>query len=170
MNRAVIIILAAWNFSFASSATSLSSKRNSLEQVVGDFEKTYVARDLGSLDRKYPRSICAKRSRDLRCTGKLKVVVEHSLGADDRFQFVEFKSFAEAEKWLRKSESGSGVSIYPFRSVKPRQECKKDLCAYNFKNGILHSHLYIKSIKYGYINYRDADDYYIKEVVLLDGD
>jgi hypothetical protein len=141
-----------------------------VEQAVSAFEKAYVARDLGSLDKQFPRRICARQSRNIRCTGKLTILMEHSLRQDDRIEYISFNSFAAAEKWLRKSESGSGDQIYPFRSLKPRQACKKGLCTYNFKDGIIHNTLYLKSIKYGMINYHDADDYYIREIHLLHGD
>lgn len=169
MNRIVsLAVLATLNFSFVSSAASLTSRRTSLEQAVSAFEKAYVARDLGSLD-KFSR-ICTNGRRKFRCHGKFKIKMEHSLREDDRLEYISFDSFAAAEKWLRKSETGSGDEIYPFRALMPRQECKVNICSYNFDGGISHNHLYIKSIKYGFVNFRDADDYYITEVHLLNGD
>jgi hypothetical protein len=168
MNRVITVaVLATLSFSFASSAASLSIyRRNSLEQTVDAFEKAYIAGDLGSLDRQFPRRICANGKRSSTCTGSLTIQIKHSLRPDDHTENISFSSFAAAEKWLRKSRHGGMIS----RSVKPRQKCEQGVCSYDFSDGISHNHLYVKSIKYGYINYRDADDYYIKEIYLLDGD
>jgi hypothetical protein len=169
MNRVIsIAVLAALNFSFVSSAAALPSRRTSLEQAVGAFEKAYVARDLGSLDRL--SRMCAKGRRQVLCRGKFKIQMEHSLGQDDRVEYISFDSFAAAEKWLRKSERSSGGAFFPVRSLKPRQQCQSGLCAYNFDDGISHNNLYLKSIRYKFTNFRDADDYYITEVHLLNGD
>ncbi len=169
MNQVIsIAVLAALNFSFVSSAASLTSRRTSLEQAVGAFEKAYVARDLGSLDQ-FSR-LCMKGRQKVLCNGKFKIQMEHSLGQDDRTEYISFNSFAAAEKWLRKSERSSGGANFPVRSLKPRQKCQSGFCSYDFDGGISHNTLYLKSIKYGFINYRDADDYYITEVHLLNGD
>jgi hypothetical protein len=169
MNRVIsIAVLASLNFSFVSSAAALTSRRTSLEQAVGALEKAYVARDLGSLDRL--SRMCTKGRRQVLCRGKFKIKMEHSLGEEDRTTSVSFDSFAAAERWLRKSERSSGGAIFPVRSLKPRQKCQGGLCPYNFDDGISHNNLYLKSIKYKLTKFRDADDYYITEVHLLNGD
>jgi hypothetical protein len=169
MNRLLsIAVLAALNFSFVSSAASLTGRRTSLEQAVGAFEKAYVARDLGSLDQL--SRMCTRGRRRTLCNGKFKIQMEHSLGQDDRMEYISFDSFAAAEKWLRKSERSSGGAFFPARSLKPRQKCQSGVCPYNFDGGISHNSLYIKSIKYGSVDYHDAGDYYITEVHLLNGD
>jgi hypothetical protein len=169
MNRVIsIAVLATLNFSLVSNAAALTGRRTSLEQAVSAFEKAYVARDLGSLDQL--SRMCTRGRRRTLCTGKFKIQMEHSLGQDDRMEYISFDNFAAAEKWLRKSERSSGGAFFPARSLKPRQKCQSGLCSYNFDDGISHNNLYLKSIKYKYINYRDADDYYITEVHLLNGD
>ena len=96
MNRVITaVVLATLNFSFVGSAASLSSRKNSLEQAVGALEKAYMARDLGSLDKQFPRRICPQRSGYRACTGQFTIQMEHSLGKKDRIQYTSFNSFAD---------------------------------------------------------------------------
>jgi hypothetical protein len=53
----------------------------------------------------------------------------------------------------------------PARESRSRLNCRKGFCNYNFQAGILHNHLYLQKIAYGYRNSRP----YIKTIYLLDG-
>jgi hypothetical protein len=122
-----------------------------LQQLAIATEEAYSTRNLGKLDSGRPVS-------------KVRVTIEHSLGEDqNRFVTQEFQTLAAAEQWLRSRERGDQM---PVRAGKPLLNCRKRICTYNFKSGILHNHLYLKKITYGYSNGRP----YIKSLYLLDGD
>jgi hypothetical protein len=130
-----------------------SSKTETIGQLAAALSEAFTARNLGSLD-------AGRRS-----VGKVKIVIEHSLGGDDskdNFETKSFKTLAEAEKWLSSREVNPGQ---PNRNPSQVLTCRKGFCNY-FENGILHNNLYLRKIAYGYINGRP----YIKTIFLLDGD
>jgi hypothetical protein len=92
---------------------------------------------------------------------KVQIRINHSLGEEQEL-VQEFKTWQEGEKWLS-SKSRDGL---PTRESRSLLSCKKGFCNYNFQAGILHNHLYLKKIAYGYKNGRP----YIKSIYLLDGD
>jgi hypothetical protein len=138
----------------SSAQAQSTTRRNSIEQLVDKLEIAYANGALGRLDRQRPY---------LR---RVKIVIEHSLAGDtdkDRFEIREFKTLAQAEKWLTSRQREDGT---PFRDVRSLLNCKGGVCRYDFDGGILHNHLYLKRIAYGYSNRRP----YIKTIYLLDGD
>lgn len=92
--------------------------------------------------------------------GRLKVVVEDSLSEDTETHY--FRSFRDFERWLKKNEREDQT---PFRATGDMSSCSRVRCIVEYRSGILHNHLYLKRIGFGYRNGRR----YIKEVRLLDG-
>lgn len=123
---------------------------NQLEKVLAE---AYTAKDLGRLDAERPYS------------GKVRIVIEHSLvedGSKDQFEIKAFRTLAQGEQWLRSRETDG----FPARYLRPLLRCRKGLCTYDLNGGINHKHLYLQKIAYGYRNGRP----YIKTIFLLDGD
>jgi hypothetical protein len=94
-------------------------------------------------------------------TKKIQISIEHSLG-EGSVLTRNFKTWQEGEKWLR-SKSTDGQPVRENRSL---SSCEKGVCNYDFRAGILHNHLYLRKLTYGYKNGRP----YIKSIYLLDGD
>jgi hypothetical protein len=94
-------------------------------------------------------------------TKKVQIRIKHSLGEEQEI-VREFKTWQDSEKWL----SSMSRDSLPARESRSLLNCKKGFCNYNFQAGILHNHLYLKKIAYGYQNGRP----YIKTIYLLDGD
>jgi len=141
-----------WLASLPAAAQS-SSKNETIEQLVKAFSDAYTAKSMGELDARHPS------------WGRVKIIIEHSLAEDDakdRFEVESFKSLARAERWLKSREHED----LPARATMPLLRCRKGACTYNFDGGILHNHLYLKKITYGY---RDGRPY-LKTILLLDGD
>lgn len=131
-----------------------ASSGMTIEQLVNSLAEAYTDKALGRLDTERPY------------VGKVRIVIEHSLAADtakDRFEIKEFRSLAQAEKWLGSREREDGL---PAREDRPLVQCRRGVCTYNFDGGILHNHLYLRKISYGYRTGRP----YIKTIFLLDGD
>jgi hypothetical protein len=125
-----------------------------IEALVKALAEAYTAKAIGRLDGERPFS------------GKVRIVIEHSLADDnakDRFEIKQFTTLEQAEQWLRSRERDEGL---PARESRPLVQCKRGVCAYNFDGGILHNHLYLRKISYGYRNGQP----YIKTIYLLDGD
>jgi hypothetical protein len=123
-----------------------------IEQLAIELPDAYVRKNLGRLDRKYP------------VWGKVKIEIENSLGEDDeknKSRTKEFQSLTQGEQWLR----SRARSDFPIRESRPLIACKQGSCTYDFSAGILHNHLYLKKISYGYKNGRP----YLKTIYLLDG-
>lgn len=123
-----------------------------IEQLAIELSDAYANKNLGRLDRKYP------------VLGKVKIEIEDSLAGDDnpsRPRTKEFQSLAQGEKWLRSTARND----FPVRESRPLIACKQGSCTYDFSAGILHNHLYLKKISYGYKNGRP----YLKTIYLLDG-
>jgi hypothetical protein len=113
--------------------------------------EAYSARNLSQLDTGRP-------------TQPVRLTLEHSLGEDsDRLMTKAFRNLTALEQWLRSQENSDGL---PTRESRPLLGCRKQICTYNFQQGILHNHLYLKKITYGFHRGRP----YIKEVHLLNGD
>jgi hypothetical protein len=125
-------------------------KKETIEQLVMAVSDAYELGVLGWLDRNKHASL-----------GKVKIIIKHSI-AIDKLETKEFKTFEQAEQWLRSRE-------YKDRPVRVRRlllGCQKNLCTYNFEEGLLHGHLYLQKITYGYSN----GSPYIATIQLLDGD
>jgi hypothetical protein len=137
----------------ASNTVAISPpKPGTVEQLAIELSEAYVKKNLGRLDRKYPVS------------GKVKIEIENSLGEDDdknKSRTKEFQSLAQGEQWLRSKARNE----FPVRESRPLVGCKQGSCTYDFSAGILHNHLYLKKISYGYKNGR----LYLKTIFLLDG-
>jgi hypothetical protein len=141
-----------------SAQTQSPTKRLTIERLVDELEIAYVADTLETLDAKRPNQ------------GKIRVVIE--------YQTIEpeikvFKTFGELGRWLRSretdtegmpAEAGTTVKL-PRRVTMSLVGCKRGLCTYDFDGGILHNHLYIKKISYGYRKGRP----YLKTILLLSG-
>jgi hypothetical protein len=93
--------------------------------------------------------------------GGLKIIVEHSISG--RIEKKRFKSFGSVERWLKKRQRDDGT---PFRATGDLGSCGKTSCIIEYPYGILHNHLYLKRIAYGYRSGRR----YVKEIRLYDGD
>lgn len=148
-----IVAVIVFIISISVPAASLS-KKETIEQIVSALSEAYTAKALGKLDARRPYA------------GKVKIVIEHSLAEDDaqdRFESKVFASLAKGEQWLRSREREEGA---PYRETRPLLRCKNGVCTYNFEDGILHNHLYLRKITYGY----RAGRPYIKTIYLLDGD
>lgn len=129
-------------------------KRKTMAQLATALSEAYVAKSLGKLD----------AERALR--GTLKLVIEHSLGEANtpgRFETKRFQTFAQSEAWLRNRERDNRNLS---RASRPLLKCQRGSCAFDFEGGLLHNHLYLQKISYGYQNQRP----YIKTIYLLDGD
>ena len=128
-------------------------KKQPVADLAKQIAEAYQGKTLGSLDAQKP------------FVGRLRIVIENSLGEPDdkgRFAIKSFTSFKKAEAWL-KSREHDGM---PARESRPLVRCARGVCAFNFDGGILHNHLYLKKISYGT---RSACPY-IKTIYLLDGD
>jgi hypothetical protein len=128
-------------------------KKQTIEVLVKAVAEAHEAKTLGSLDAQKPY------------VGKLRIVIENSLAGDnakDRFTIKWFTSLARAETWLKSREHEE----LPARETKPLVRCTKGICTYNFDGGILHNHLYLKKITYGF----RSGCPYIRTIYLLDGD
>lgn len=127
------------------------------QQPISDLAKAiaeaYEGKTMGTLDAQKPY------------VGKVRIVIEHSLAADDakdRFVIKWFTSLAKAESWLKSREHEE----LPGRDSRPLLRCAQGACTYNFDGGILHNNLYLKKITYGL----RTGCPYIKTIYLLDGD
>lgn len=131
-----------------------AASTNTIEQTVKALADAYTNRSLGNLDAERPY------------LKQFRIVIEHSLADDrsrDRFRSRQFKSLADAERWLRSMERGQDG---PIRESRPLVRCNRGVCAYDFDGGILHNHLYLRKVAYIQRNGRA----YIKTIYLLDGD
>jgi hypothetical protein len=126
-------------------------KKRTIEDLVKAVAQTYQAKTLGSLDEKKPY------------VGKVRIVIEHSLDEDHRFEIKWFRSLAQVETWLKSREREEEL---PNRQTRPLVRCTKGVCTYDFDGGILHNHLYLKKITYG----SRGGCPYIRTIYLLDGD
>jgi hypothetical protein len=121
-----------------------------VEDLARAVAEAYEAKTLRNLDEQKPY------------LGKVRIVIEHSLGEDSAKIISLFTSLARAESWLKSREHEE----MPGRESRPLDRCAKGLCTYNFDGGILHNHLYLQKISYGI----RAGCPYIKTIYLLDGD
>ena len=122
----------------------------SIEQLAKSLADAYAAKELGKLDAMRPY------------LGKVRIVIGHSL-VEDSDESRTFRTLARAERWLKSLEISDGL---PARGSRPLLQCSKGVCEYDFDGGILHNHLYLQSIAYGFRRGRP----YIKTIYLLDGD
>lgn len=149
--------LSSWEVSGspASDSSSLPFYSNSpIEQLMKALDEAYNARAMGRLDARRPYF------------REVRLVIEHSLGGVGDgvgFESRRFRTLAQAERWLKSREREDGT---PRRETRPLLQCESGICEYDFNGGILHNHLYLQKISYGYRNGRP----YIKTIYLLDGD
>jgi hypothetical protein len=126
--------------------------KQTIEQLAGDFAKSYEAKKLGELDGGRP-FLSVVRFR-----------IENSLGEDgdgNRFINKQFKNLGLAERWLRSRE----IDELPSRQIEPLISCQKGICKYDVV-GLLHNQLFLKQINFGY---KKNGCPYIKSVFLIDG-
>lgn len=131
-----------------------SPSQKKIEKFVDSVAYAFMFKELSGLDAKSA------------LLGNVRIVIEHSLRADDakdRFEIRSFRKFAQAERWLKSREREDGT---PFREYRDLLYCKRGLCEYNLDGGISHNHLYFKKATYGLSRGRP----YIKTIYLLDGD
>ncbi|HEX8772934.1 MAG TPA: hypothetical protein VF735_04965 [Pyrinomonadaceae bacterium] len=127
---------------------------SAIEQLMKALDDAYNMRKMGRLDARRPYR------------GRVRVVIEHSIGGDggpDSFERRQFRTLEQAERWLKSREREDGT---PFRETRPLEECSGGMCTYDFNGGILHNHLYLQKVSYGFTKGRP----YIKTIYLLDGD
>jgi hypothetical protein len=127
---------------------------SAIEQLMKALDEAYSIGTMGRLDARRPY------------LGGVRVVIEHSIGGDggaDSFERRRFRTLAQAERWLKSREREDGT---PLRETRPLEECSGGMCAWDFNGGILHNHLYLQKVSYGFIKGRP----YIKTIYLLDGD
>ena len=128
-------------------------KKQPVEDLAKAIAAAYEGKTLSTLDAQKPYG------------GKIRIVIEHSLGEDtdkDRFVIKWLTSLAKAEAWLKRREHEE----MPGRESRPLKGCSKGICNYDFDGGILHNHLYLKKISYGL----RGGCPFIKTIYLLDGD
>jgi cystatin-C len=126
------------------------SPNPTIQQLAKSVADAFTAKTLGSLD-----------AENL-LPGKLRIVIEHSLGDDkDGFEIKNFKTLEQAEQWLQSRESDGS----PGRNSGPLQRCSKGVCTFE-QTGMLHNNLYLKKISYGLRRGRP----HINSIYLLDGD
>jgi hypothetical protein len=144
-----IILLSLWLPIRAASPC----RKQPIENLVKAFAEAFESKTLGRLDAQKPYS------------GKLRIVIEHSLADDDdkdRFEIKWFNSFAQAERWFKSRETDG----MPGRLTRPPLRCRKGVCTYSLEGGLSHNSLYLKKITYG----TRSGCPYIKTIYLLDGD
>jgi hypothetical protein len=126
---------------------------SAIEKLMKALDDAYNTGTMGRLDARRPY------------LGKVRVVIEHSLGDGGKgsFERRQFSTLAQAERWLKRRERQDGT---PFRETRPLEECSSGMCTYDFNGGILHNHLYLQKVSYGFVKGRP----YIKTIYLLDGD
>lgn len=142
MKRTLIITLI-----FLACSLAASAQANSPRRLAHKVEIAYLY-GLGELDGKGL------------INGRLRVLVEDSIS--EEIERHNFRSFAEMEHWLKKEQRPDGT---PARATGDLGSCNKTRCIIEYNNGILHNHLYLKKITFGYRNGRR----YIREIRLLDG-
>jgi len=127
------------------------SRPESIEQIVQGVAEAYEAKDLGKLDAEHL------------IVGKIKIIIEDSLAdGKDAFHVKWFKSFGQAEAWLKSREHDE----LPGRQTRSLLKCRKGSCTFDLSAGILHNTLYLKRITYVVRKGRP----FITAIHLLDGD
>jgi hypothetical protein len=121
-----------------------------VEQLMKAVDEAYALGRLARLDARRPYR------------GRVRIVITHSLGEDGNEEARTFRTLAQADRWL-KSRERDGL---PYRETRPLYECSHGSCEFDFNGGILHNHLYLQSVSYGFRRGRP----YIKTIYLLDGD
>ena len=92
--------------------------------------------------------------------GRVRLTIENSI-AEPEFERYRFPSFAAMGRWITKQE----IDGFPARVAWPLVGCKKGVCNFFQDGGILHNHLYLTKVAYGYRNKR----LYIRRIELLAG-
>ncbi len=123
---------------------------SSLEQLMKAIDEAYSTGRLASLD--------ARRLY----RGRVRIEISHSLGEDSDNEARTFRTLAQADRCLKRRERGG----LPVRETRPLYGCSEGSCEFDFNGGILHNHLYLSSVSYGWWRGRP----YIKTIYLMDGD
>ncbi len=135
--------------------SSAEKKAPDLLQLLTNFEKAYVNRDLRSLQHSNNR--------------QFKVTVQHSLIEPPAgIETKVFSSFGELETWLRSKEHGGespDSDLLPVRKVRARVSLQKGIAIYD-NMGIQHNHLYLSRVHAAL----HGGAYHITEIVLYYGD
>ncbi len=128
------------------------SKNNSVARVAVEITKAFSSGSLKKLD--------SKRL----LIGDLNLTIENSSGdiGSKEFEYKAFRSFAGLGKWLKKKEYQDGL---PFRVDWPLTGCRNGHCTFFQDGGILHNHVYMTGVDFGYRNGR----LYIRSVRLIYG-
>lgn len=152
MKRFVVFVTIILAVGSLAQAQQFASKKKEIERIAARVEQSFAASDLGRLDRAGLLQ------------GSVKIVIGHSL-LEGEEEIVErrFPSLYRAERWLWNRHPQAGL---PARAVGEFRGCRKGACDYSYDNGILHNHLYLEKILYGYRNGRP----FIREIHFLDGD
>lgn len=132
-----------------SAAAVAAQTRASKKELVRLARQIDATNDLGSLDR-----LGLIR-------GSVKIVIEHSI-SEPEFEGKRFRSFKAAARWLDSRE----IDGFPVRTSMSFKGCGTHICTFESEGGILHNHLYLKQIFFGYRNKR----LYVKAIQFLDGD
>jgi hypothetical protein len=121
-----------------------------VRQLATNVAQSYGKKTLGRLDQG-------------RKPSNVTVILENSLVEEGTpMKSQEFANFQAVETWLQSREREPGMPVRESRSLK---SCQKGVCTFDFSQGILHNHLYLKKVMYGY----RGDQPYIKTLHLLDG-
>jgi hypothetical protein len=135
-------------FLIPSSAEAQSRlKKGTIGELEDAFSTAFALNRLSGLDAKHPNR------------GKVRVVVEYS-AIDPEIKV--FRTFGALGRWLKSRETEDG---FPRTVTMPLEGCRRGSCTYDFNGGILHNHLYLKKLSYGYRNGRP----YLKTIFLVNG-
>jgi hypothetical protein len=140
----VILILAAAGTAFAQPGVTTREIGKTAKKIAD----AYGAANLASLDNSRLTS------------GGVKVTIEDSIGGG--LETKRFKSFAGADRWLKKQVRRDGT---PFRVSWPLVGCRGGRCTFFLDGGILHNHLYLKRVFYT----RSKGRLVVTSIYLLDG-
>lgn len=152
--KRLLIIAVLFFLSVSMVSAQSRGQKNRIEQIANAVASAFVTRDLGRLD----------QMGLLQSGGSVRIVVSHSLGEEGKDIVVRhFTSFYRAERWLSNRHPQPGL---PNRVVQTFTGCRKGVCTFEEDGGILHNHLYLQEISYGYRNGR----LFIKELYFYDGD
>jgi hypothetical protein len=134
------------------------SKKLTIGKLEDVFSTAFAIDTLETLDAKYPNR------------AKMRVEIGYTSIEPD---IKVFDTFGALGRWLRSMEretdggpsKGGSTMKLPLRVTMPLVGCRQGACTYDFDGGILHNHLYLKKISYGYRKGRP----FIKSIFLING-
>lgn len=106
----------------------------------------------------------SKLNADRSMVGKVRIVIENSLGElddPDHFMIRSFANFTKAEAWLTSREHDG----QPGRNAGAVKRCAKGICTFE-QTGMLHNNIYLTKISYGI----RGGSAYIKSIYIINGD